>query len=478
MNETAARPSAHPVVAWLVSIPTAIALGLAWAVAEPRGPVTGVQAVALMGTAAATGWLGGRLTGSRAAAPLLALGAIVGFEVGRAGGTLPTVAGPDVTSGFGILALLLGRIVPWLLAAVPLAVGAGWGRRHRTGGRRLALVLATLTLILFAGWVLVPPVAAPVRADGGFADLIQVDLGGHRQWVQIRGTDRDNPVLLYLSGGPGQSDLAFSRVLLEPLLEDVTIVGWDQRGTGKSYPDLDEENLTLDGAVSDVVELAGWLRDRFGQERIYLLGESWGSLLGVLAVQRAPELFAAYIGSGQMVDPHETDTGIYRDLITAAMGSGDGELVAELVAIGPPPYPSVFDYGRIMSLYPLLEGDYTPPREYRELGAKGNVGPMGLFGSEYAPMDKLNVLRGLMDMFPVLYPQLQEVDLRRSASSLQVPVHILCGDHELDARTGPARQWYDSLRAPAKRWHQLPDAGHSVAFEQSGMLHRILTSEA
>lgn len=457
------------------------ASGLAWAWYEPRGPVTAVQAVALMGASLAVGMLGGRLTRSRWAALAMPAAHVLAFEVARQGSGLPS-AGPVVLdSAFGVVAFLLGRVVPWALAGVPMALGAAWGRRRVPARAPWALAAATTATALLAGWLLLPPTAAPVGRDvapgGGFADLEEVTLGGHSQWIQVRGTDPGNPVLLYLSGGPGQSDLAFSRVLLEPLLADVTIVGWDQRGTGKSYPSLDAAGLSLDRAVDDVVELARHLRDRFGGRPIHLLGESWGSLLGVLAVQRAPELFASYIGSGQMVDVLETDRRIYADLVAAAGTAGDGALVAELAQLSPPPYPSVFDYGRIMTLYPMLEGAYTPPREYRERAAAGGVGPLGVLGQEYGPIEKLNVVRGLLDMFSVMYPQLQGVDLRREAPRLEVPVFILCGDHELAARTDPARAWFDRLEAPAKRWYQLPDAGHSVAFEQAGELRRILRED-
>lgn len=463
--------------AWVISLSLATALGTTWGLVEPRGPVTGAQAVLVMVSTALLGWLGGRWTASRAAAALLPPAFLLGFELARRTSSLPTVAPFDPGSEFGLLAIVLGRGVPWLLAGVPLVVGAWWGSRRVQPRRPVALVAVSAALALLAGWLVVPPLPDPVHTAGGFAELVPVELGGHRQWIEIRGTDRRNPVLLYLSGGPGQSDLAFSRVILEPLLDDVTIVGWDQRGTGKSYAALDEGSLTLDRAVDDVVELARHLTLRFGQPRVYLLGESWGSILGVLAAQRAPELFAAYIASGQMVDVLETDTAIYTDLISAAMRNGDGTLVAELATLGPPPYPSVFDYGRIMTLYPLLEGSYSPPREYRERAAAGNVGPFGILGAEYDPIEKLNVLRGLMDMFSVMYPQLQEVDLRQSVASLDVVVIVLSGDHELAARVAPARDWYDRLRAPGKKWYALPDAGHSVAFEQAGELRRILAED-
>ena len=100
-----------------------------------------------------------------------------------------------------------------------------------------------------------------------------------------------------------------------------------------------------------------------------------------------------------------------------------------------------------------------------------------MLGSEYAPVEKINVLRGLLDSFAVLYPQLQDIDLRRDATRLQVPVYILAGDHELRGRTQPAREWFDALDAPSKRWYDIANAGHSVAFEHADELLRILLED-
>lgn len=471
------RPAPERAARMFLAVLLGAAFAALWALIEPRGPVTGGQAVALMGSALAVGWLAGRVTGSRLAALMVPLIHILSFELVRSYCRLPTAGAPPSATAFGLVAFALGRIVPWLLAVVPMAVGIGWGARRLRLRRRWALLAASTALAVLAGWLLVPAAPARVAAPGGFAELVQVELGGHRQWIQLRGTDRANPVVLYLSGGPGQSDQAFSRVLLEPLLDQITLVSWDQRGTGKSYPELDPATVTVRQAVSDVVELASYLGQRFGQEKIILLGESWGSLLGVLAVKQAPQLFSAYVGSGQMVDVRETDEAIYDDLSALAARTSDAELAAQLSRLGRPPYRSVFDYGEIMLRYPLLEGSYTPPVGYRQRASAGGVGPLGILGVEYDPIEKLNVIRGLLDLFSVMYPQLQAIDLRQSATDLDVPVYILCGDHELDARTDPAREWFAGLAAPSKRWYQLPDAGHSVAFEQAEELGRILRTD-
>lgn len=449
---------------------------------QPRGPVTEVEALALIAGGVAVGILAGAVSRTRWSILAAPAGYLLVFELTRATAGLPSTGPLVLDSAFGPLAYVLGRLVPWSLGVAALAIGAGWACRDRSR-RPIALTAFTAALALVAGSLVIPASSpALTGADGrpipgSVSELIAVELGGHQQWIQVRGASADLPVLLYLSGGPGQSDLAYSRVLLEPLTKDFLVVGWDQRGAGKSYPSLGAATHTPEQAVADTVELARWLTQRYGQQKVYLLGESWGSLLGIMAVQRAPELFHAYIGSGQMVAPLETDRHIYADLITHAMRTGNGELVARLAKMGPPPYRSVFDYGTIMSHYGMLEGAYTPPAAYLQRGAASGVGPYGVLGSEYAPIEKINVLRGLLDSFSVLYPQLQDVDLRREAARLEVPVFILAGDHELAGRTAPAREWFDSLDAPGKRWYDIADAGHSVAFEHADELHRILLED-
>lgn len=450
-----------------------LGLGLAAGVVQPRGPVTPVEGLVLLAAGLASGVAGARLYRSGWAPVAVGLGYLAGFEATRAGSPLATVGELRLDTSYGVVAFVLGRLLPWSLAWLAIAVGAAWGTPGRRPARR---VVGTMLVLVLAVGLVVPPSAPPVASapGGGVAELVEVRLGGHSQWIEARGARADLPVLLYVSGGPGQSDLAFSRALLEPLTADFLIVGWDQRGNGKSYPDLDEATLTPERAVADLIELARWLCDRYGQEKIYLLGESWGTIPGVLAVQQAPGLFHAYLASGQMADPHETDARIYQDLLAAASSTGDDVLAAELARLGVPPYPSVFDYGQVMERYPLLEGEYTPPLSYRTRAAGAGVGPFGILGQEYGALDRLNVLRGLIDTFTVMYPQLRDIDLRQTVPALEVPVVVMAGRHELDARTIPAREWFDQLDAPGKQWIDYDDAGHSVAFEHADDLHRIL----
>jgi len=491
----------QPILRVAGAIGIALAIAVALGIAMPRGPVDSGEALLLMAISVLGGVAAGFVMRSGWAVVAASLAFLLAYEFVRRGEQGPSVDGIHLDTAFGILGLLVGRGVFVLLGLIPMALGCAYGawlagllleqsgisrQRAHTRFRRLRYAvtgLATLVVIGLAVWVALPASVPAVKgpngnaAVGGIAELVEVDLNGHQQWIQIRGANAENPVVLYLNGGPGQSDLAMSRVLLEPLHQNFTVVGWDQRGTGKSYGSLDPETLTLDGIVDDTIALTNYLRDRFDQEKIFLLTESWGSVPGVLAVQRHPELYHAYIGSGQMVDLLETDRIIYEDLLADAKRRGDDGLVRTLEGFGPPPYGDIWDYAFVVQHYELIEDDYDPPAAYVDRYESSGIGFWGIMGSEYTLIDKTNVIRGLLDMASVMYPQLQEIDFRQQAASLEVPVYLFLGEHELRGRQELAQEWFDMLDAPVKHLYTFANAGHAPAFEYADDLHRILLEE-
>jgi pimeloyl-ACP methyl ester carboxylesterase len=265
------------------------------------------------------------------------------------------------------------------------------------------------------------------------------------------------------------------RAIFHDLEEDFVVVAWDQRGVGKSYEALDPAaTLTLDRAVTDAIEVTNYLRQRFAEEKIYLAGVSWGSTLGVLAVQRSPELFHAWIGSGQMVSQRETDQRLYTELLALADERGDAALRGQLEAYGAPPYQDLMAYVFVMGYYEALTPDYTPSSGYLERGRAANLGPWGVLAREYNLVEKVNVMRGFMDEASLMYPQLQGLDFRRDVPRLDVPVYIFDGEAELTARRDLAWEWFDMLDAPSKQMFTFAGASHTVAMEQVDEFHRIL----
>ena len=355
----------------------------------PRGPITTVQAVTAIGVSLAVGALGGWWLRSRWAMLLTPVLFAAVFELSRATTTGPLVDGIRLGNGgtFGILAFALGRGLHAVLALLPMilgaALGAGLARRQHEGRqntagraqawlvtRRAATVVTAVALLALTAGIMRPastdPILSATRTPmaGSVAELIRVPVGGHDQTMMIRGSNTTNPVLLFLAGGPGGTELGAMRRHSQALEQDFVVATWDQRGTGKSYDDLDPTStLTLEQAVSDTIEVSNYLRSRFDQDKIYLVGNSWGTILGVLAAQQHPELYRAFVGAGQMVNPRETDRVFYADTLAWARRTGDTALIAKLTASGPPPYTDILDYEPALTNGQVYPYDHSPNSE-------------------------------------------------------------------------------------------------------------------
>ena len=474
---------------------TVLAALSAWLIAltMPRGPVTASQALAVMVSCLMVGLIAGAITRSRWTMVLLPIVHIAILEIMRLNLAGPTVGAIRFDGMFSILSMILGRGFYLLVGVIPLEFGASLGialARLSSGldapsrfgvWRWTPAAIMALALIALAVWILLPASTPAILGTdgkplkGSVAELTTVKLGGIDQAIMIRGYSTEKPVLLYLSGGPGQSDLPFSRVLFADLTKDFVVVGWDQRGTGKSYAALEPSSkLTLEQAVLDTLELSNYLRNRFKEQKIYLMGGSWGSVLGVLAVQRQPALFHAFIGSGQMVNLRETDRRAYHDVLALARKNNDTKLEATMKAYGEPPYSDPIANATVLGLYDQLYKPYTPPQAYRGLGTKANLGFYGVLGSEYNLVEKVNALRGLIDVFSIMYPQLQGIDFRRDASRLEIPYYMLDGAAEMTSRRDLALEWFAKLEAPKKQKFTFENSAHSVAFEQFEAFHNIM----
>jgi proline iminopeptidase len=436
-NETARRLVLAAVVA--------AGFGAGSALLTPRGPVTTGEALVTMGAALAVGVLAGFIGRTRWVFLIGPVAFIATVELLRIGLVGPTVDAISVGSLYGWMALVLGRGVHGLLAIVPMLVGAfvglwlvgrndpsrsfGWAARILAG-------LAAVGLVALAVSIVRPASTAEILGDdgAGVAEIVTVSIGVHDQTMLIRGRNIDNPVLLYLAGGPGGTDLGAIRqdVSLE---EDFVVVAWDQRGAGKSYASLDPvDTFTLEQLVADTIEVTDYLRDRFGEDRIYLVGQSWGSTLGALAVQQRPELFHAFVGVGQMVSQRASDIMFWEDTLAWAEASGEAGLANTLRENGPPPYENINDYEPVVA----YEHSWNA---YPELDLSNEM-PSILFVPEYSFMDRVNAFRGFFDTAAVLYPQLQGLDFRTDIPALGVPYYMVMGEHEARGRAVPAEEWF------------------------------------
>lgn len=338
------------------------------------------------------------------------------------------------------------------------------------------LVAVPIAAVLLSQWfATTPPIlgADGQPLPGSIAELERVELNGRGQWITIRGKDTDKPVLLFLAGGPGGTQLAATRKMLGGLEDHFVVVNWDQPGAGKSYRAADFGTLTPQQYLDDAHELTLYLRERFGQDKIYLLGESWGSLMGVWMVQAHPELYHAHVGLAQMVAFLETDTYDYELALQIAQAEGNTGTLEALQEQGPPPYygdgvaMKVTRYVMVLSQAMNQNPAITGPG-YDTFG--------DIAAPEYGLYDKANYFRGLLRTMEVLWPQLWEVDLREQAPRLDVPVYFLEGRHDVNAPPALAEDYLQKLAAPHKELVWFEHSGHSPWVDEADKVVDVMVN--
>lgn len=340
-------------------------------------------------------------------------------------------------------------------------------------------ILLLAVFVLYSQWTAHTPDilgADSLPLPGSIASLEKVKLGGVDQWLVIRGQDVSKPVLLFLSGGPGASEAARVLRFNGELEKHFVVVIWEQRGCGKSYPSINPKpDLTVDQYVADLIELTDILRERFDEQKIYLVGHSWGTIIGVLAAQQRPDLYHAYVGTAQMVDVLETDQMIYDLMMEHSREIGDTSFVQTLETQGPPPYfgkspiqPYATLFGRE---YQVFEAPNIKDPEYRR---DGDILMLMLKQPEYGWLDRLYYLLGLMNTFNIVYPQLQEMDLREDAVRLDLPVYIVLGRHDMNNPSQIPEEYFHLLEAPKKELVFFEDSGHGMIWEEANLFHRLM----
>lgn len=283
--------------------------------------------------------------------------------------------------------------------------------------------------------------ATAIRSTDGIDSLEKVRLGGVEQWIQIRGWDRANPVLLILHGGPGVPEMPFEFVNAE-LERSFTVVQWDQRGAGKSYsPNISPESMNVEQLVHDAAQLTDLLRARFAQERIFIAGHSTGTVIGVLLAQAHPEMVRAYVGISQVADLHETEHLLYDFASDSAKTKNNRSAMRELREIGPPPFTTE----KQLQVSQKWVNKFAPDR----FGAIAPERLKLLFISPCCTLaDLWRMVRGAKFSFDHLWARFFAINLFERVPRLEVPVYFFEGrdDHVVTATV--AAKYFEMLDAP------------------------------
>jgi pimeloyl-ACP methyl ester carboxylesterase len=311
--------------------------------------------------------------------------------------------------------------------------------------------------------------ARKIVAPNGVERLETVRIGGIDQWVSIRGADRKNPVLLYIHGGPGYVSIPMSWWFTHGLEEYFTVVQWDQRAAGKTYlltdPATVAPTLTPERMIADTEEMAAWARKQFGKDKIFVLGHSWGTFLGLQLAVRHPEWLYAYIGVCQLIDGPESERRGWRFAIDAARRDGNADAVRELQSIAPYGAP-----GQTIPIKDLLlerkwVGYYGGVMAYRQ----GNSadGDLAQLSPDYTDQEISHIWDGNKFATPYLLPGVIALDLTKT-NKLSVPLILFEGRHDRNVNSDVAAAWFDTVQAPEKHLVWFEHSGHMPMTEESG----------
>jgi pimeloyl-ACP methyl ester carboxylesterase len=300
-----------------------------------------------------------------------------------------------------------------------------------------------------------------IRSAKGIDEAIFVSIGGVEQWVTIRGQDRANPVLLFLHGGPGDVTSCWTFALFAPWEEHFTVVQWDQRGAGrtlrKSGPAV-APTLTVDRMAQDGIELAEYLRKHLGKDKIILVGHSFGSILGLQMVRTRPDLFYAYVGTGQVADETKNYAGAYDALLKKARAAGNQRAVDELTKAGPPPYSSGEGYG--------VQRKWSNAFEGADRFLPSTLG-LTLVAPGCSVEDINDSAAGQMLSGERLVPQTKSSGPKELGLKFSIPIFFFQGAEDFTTPTALARDYLKALQAPRKEFVPIQGAGHFAVFIHS-----------
>lgn len=300
-----------------------------------------------------------------------------------------------------------------------------------------------------------------------------VPINGIEQWVTINGNP-SKPVILFLHGGPGSPITPYIDVLYKALEKDFIIVQWDQRGSGRTYghnnppeeltPEYLKNNpLTLEQMTSDGIVLSRYLLQHLGKKKIILSGTSWGSALGVKIATKAPELFYAYVGHSQIVNPNFS-TERYSKLYKMAENRKDSDALQILNTIGKPPYSSAKKTGMLYRVIKKYEkANSTPaPQNWFALAPEYNNEKDN---KNREDGDDYSFVNFVGDQKLGVQSMGVSIDMMKDNLNFKIPVYLIQGEEDILTPKEMSKKYFDALKAPKKEYFLLPKAAHG--FNQS-----------
>ncbi|MEC4593628.1 MULTISPECIES: alpha/beta fold hydrolase [Nitrospirillum] len=351
----------------------------------------------------------------------------------------------------------------------------------------LGIVPALATILAVAPALAAPPpdtrailgTVGKVVSANGIDEAKAVEIGGIQQWITVRGKDRRNPILLVIHGGPAAPELPTRYLFEAPWTDYFTVVEWDQRGSGKTYllndPAKIAPTLSADRIVRDAEELVGYLRATYGKQKVFAIGHSWGTIIGLNLAARRPDWLYAYIGAGQIIDTVAAEKVNYAWVLDEARRRGEVQALKELEGIAP--YPEKDGSLPIDKLgterkWSVRFGGLTYGRDNYDYWENAErISP------DYSDADFKAIDQGSGFSLPKLLPDLAGANFT-GLTKLDCPVIIFAGRHDYTTPSEPVQAWFRKLSAPSKRFVWFENSAHMMYGEEPGRVLVHLVQDA
>ena len=302
---------------------------------------------------------------------------------------------------------------------------------------------------------------------GGINESMYVEINGTKQWINIYGEDIDNPVLLYLHGGPGSATSDIDYAFTRKWADVYTVVTWDQRNCGKSYDkEQNDVVLTRDLFMEDGREMTEFLLDHMGKDKITILGHSWGSFYGANLVLEYPEYYECFIGTGQLVDMVENEAAFKQEALRWAKGDEEALALVDQLT------PKDFTMDHIMARNALMEKyGYSMMVD----GSDYNLVTTILFNPNYSIIDWIKYFQRDMSVYLEFFnsDELRAFSLK-GKYDYKVPYYNINGDKDYQTNYKLAQEYFENVNAPHKEMFMMKDTTHGLLESKSEYFSEIL----
>jgi pimeloyl-ACP methyl ester carboxylesterase len=315
-----------------------------------------------------------------------------------------------------------------------------------------------------------------IKTPSGISSLEEITLGSIKQWIFIRGTDKKNPVLIFLHGGPGapMGGISSSRIYDTELINHFTVVHWDQRGAGKSFNrNIPISSMTFDRFVEDCNELIDYVLNKFNTQKVFLIGHSGGSVIGLKTACKYPDKIYAYVGIGQIISEHKIQQIGYDFIVENAKKSRDVKIQNAIAAIGPPPYDDPKEMLE-NAKYIVQYGGFIRDNPIKHLMA---VQLTFLTSPEYTLSEGIRTFqnKGVKFTMDAMWKEIMNINFIEEIKSISIPIYFFHGKYDMITSLVPVEIFYNNLDAKkGKKLIIFENSGHIPFIEEKKKYQELL----